>query len=473
MSNVLRKFTRDYCKNIVVIICIIHFVTLFCYLVNLDHIISHGSSSLPSEAQAQPTDDDYYTVNGNNKTKILWVEIKDFISVGTSEDVKNAIEVASSSSQDFTAVILALDTPGGSLDATLEIIESIQRSDVPVIGYVFPQGKSAWSAGTIILLATDYAAMAPFTTIGSAQPVLGSEPINDTKVINALTEKVESLAQLHGRNVTQAIRFITDNDNLTPEKAIDKNIIEAIADNPQDLLEKAHNVTVTTLQGTDILNTKDSQIVEHQPSLRVMIVDALASPLISATFLTLGFFAVIYGLTSPGFGAEIAGAVLVILGLMGQGFDINWSAFGLLALGVGLVAYELYNPGFGALGIGGIIVLIMGSALMITQPVRPLLVTEEHIGNVALLSVMIIAPFSALLGIVTYKAWKSKQRAKVDFALQTNEGTAIDFISRDKVGFVSIGGEYWRARTDGYNIEVGKKVRVIKKEGDILIVSAQ
>lgn len=100
---------------------------------------------------------------------------------------------------------------------------------------------------------------------------------------------------------------------------------------------------------------------------------------------------------------------MVILGLLGQGFDINWSAFGLLAIGVGLVAYELYNPGFGALGIGGIIVLIMGSALMITQPVRPLLVTEEHICNLALLSAIIIAPFSALLGIVTYKAWKSKK----------------------------------------------------------------
>jgi membrane-bound serine protease (ClpP class) len=151
--------------------------------------------------------------------------------------------------------------------------------------------------------------------------------------------------------------------------------------------------------------------------------------------------------------------VLVILGLLGQGFDINWSAFGLLAIGVGLIAYELYNPGFGALGIGGIIVvLIMGSALMITQPVRPLLVTEEHFGNLALLSAIIIAPFSALLGIVTYKAWKSKKRVKVDFVLQANEGTAMDFISRDKVGFVSIGGEYWRARTEGDNIEVGKKV---------------
>jgi membrane-bound ClpP family serine protease len=101
---------------------------------------------------------------------------------------------------------------------------------------------------------------------------------------------------------------------------------------------------------------------------------------------------------------------------------------------------------------------------------------EEHIGNLALLlllSAIIIAPFSALLGIVTYKAWRSKKRVKVDFVLRTNEGTAMDFISRDKVGFASIGGEYWRARTEGDNIEMGKKVQLIKKQGDILIVRAE
>jgi len=146
------------------------------------------------------------------------VDIKDFISSATSEHVASAVERASSSNaeEEFSAIILALDTPGGALDATLDIIASIQESEVPVIGYVYPQGRSAWSAGTIILIGTDYAAMAPVTTIGSAQPVRGDTPVNDTKVINAVTEKAVSLAELHGRNATQASRFITHNDNLTP-----------------------------------------------------------------------------------------------------------------------------------------------------------------------------------------------------------------------------------------------------------------
>jgi membrane-bound serine protease (ClpP class) len=448
-------------------------VLAFAHFLAADPFNSFQDSPLLSNAHAQAnaSDDNISSsspLEEENK-KVLWVEVEDFISSGTHEQISNAIEEASGSAE-FSAVVLALDTPGGSLDATFQIIESIQSSEVPVIGYVYPQGKSAWSAGTIILLASDYAAMAPFTTIGSAQPVLGNEPVNDTKVINALTEKVASLARLHERNGTQAIRFITHNDNLSPAAAIDRNIIEAMADGPEDLLEKAHNSTVNTFHGSHIIDTTGATIIRHEPSLRVMIIDALANPLISTTFLTLGFFAVIYGIMSPGFGGEIAGAVLIILGLLGQGFDINWGAFALLAIGVGLVGYELYSPGFGALGIAGIVVLSLGSALMITQPVRPLLVTEEHIGNLALLSVMIISPFTALLGIIIYKAWKSKSRKKVTFVLQGYEGTVLNAVSKDTIGFVMIGGEYWKARTQGGNIEKGSKVRVVKKDGDIIVV---
>jgi membrane-bound serine protease (ClpP class) len=409
----------------------------------------------------------FMQVSEQTEKKVLWVEVKDFISSATADDIAAAVEEAST--QGYSAVVLALDTPGGSLAATFDIIESIQQSDVPVIGYVYPQGKSAWSAGTIILIATDYAAMAPVTTIGSAQPVLGTEPVEDTKIINALVEKVVSLAELHGRNATQIARFITHNDNLTPEKALDRNVIEAIAETPRDLLEKAHNNTVTTLKGPKVLDTQDAAIVEHQQSIRVMIMSILAEPLLSTILLTIGFFALIYGLTSPGFGGEIAGAVLIILGMIGQGFDVNWVAFALLAIGVGLVAYELYSPGFGAMGIGGVIVLSVGTALMITQPVQPLLVPEEQLGNLAALSTIIIAPFAAFFGFITYKVWQSKTKARVEFVYLNKEGKTLDPISSDKEGFVLVGGEYWKARSKS-EIKQGERVKVIEKQGDRLVV---
>src|ERR687897_2467782 len=290
--------------------------------------------------------------SGNDvKKKVLWVDVKDFISSATSENIAAAIEQASSSSSssnnvqgEYSAIILGLDTPGGSLDATLDILESMQKSPIPIITYVYPPGKSAWSAGTIILLTGDYAAMAPVTTIGSAQPVVGNQPLNDTKIVNAVKEKVVSVSELHGRNVTQATRFITHNDNLTPEKALERNVIEAVAASPEELLAKADGVTVTTFSGQKVLHTADAQIIRYESSLRTQLVNFLSNPLIATTFMTIGFFVLIYGITSPGFGGEIAGAVLIILGLLGQGLDINWGAFALLALGIGLVAYELYNP---------------------------------------------------------------------------------------------------------------------------------
>jgi membrane-bound serine protease (ClpP class) len=421
---------------------------------------------------AQQQDD-----NDNDSRTILWVNVKDFISSGTAEDISTALQstlpaAGSSSHTPFSAVILALDTPGGSLDATFDIIDSIQQSPVPVIGYVYPQGKSAWSAGTIILLATDYAAMAPVTTIGSAQPVQGTEPVNDTKVINAVAEKAVSLAELHERNVTQAARFITHNDNLTPEKAMERNVIEAVAANPQELLAVADGANVTTLNGQKILQTANAEIITHESSLRTQLVDFLSNPLIATTLMTIGFFALIYGIMSPGFGVEIAGAVFIILGLLGQGLDINWGAFALLALGIGLVAYELYSPGFGAIGIGGIVVVVIGTVFMITQPVRPLLVTEEHIENLAMLSLITIVPFAGLMALITYKVWKVKKIKPRQFVLQSEEGVALDSISTNRIGFVIVGGEYWRAKSSRGEDEINKgdKIKVVGKESDLLIV---
>jgi membrane-bound serine protease (ClpP class) len=454
--------------------CIILLLGAAVFVVLSGSIIVDYTNPAANPVFAQQQDN-----NGiDNSRAILWVDVKDFISSGTAEDISTAIQSTSpaagsaSSSSSYSAVILALDTPGGSLDATFDIIDAIQQSPVPVIGYVYPQGRSAWSAGTIMLLATDYAAMAPVTTIGSAQPVRGTEPVNDTKLINAVAEKAVSLAELHQRNATQAARFITHNDNLTPEKALERNVIEAVAASPEELLAKADGVTVTTFSGQKVLHTADAQIVKYGSSLRTQLVNFLSNPLIATTFMTIGFFVLIYGIISPGFGAEIAGAVMIILGLLGQGLDINWGAFALLALGIGLVVYELYNPGFGAIGIGGIVIVAIGTMFMITQPVQPLLVREEDLGNLVTVSIITIAPFAGLMALITYKVWKVKKRKPMQFVLQSEEGVALDSISANRTGFVIVGGEYWKAKssTGDEKINKGDRVKVVGKEADLLIV---
>ena len=321
MTSFLLNFSAkhgNHKQSIIFLLVVVVFVvpsgsTIVDYIIPVAHL-----------ASAQQKDNDNDINNAERNREILWVDVKDFISSGTAEDISVAIQstspaARSSSLSSFSAIILALDTPGGSLDATFDIIDAIQQSPVPVIGYVYPKGKSAWSAGTIILLATDYAAMAPVTTTGSAQPVRGTEPVNDTKVVNAVAEKAVSLAELHERNVTQAARFVTHNDNLTPEKAMNRNVIEALAASPEELLAIADGVTVNTFSGAKVLYTADAQIIRYESSLRTQLINFFSNPLIATTFMTIGFFVLIYGITSPGFGVEIAGAILIILGLLGQG----------------------------------------------------------------------------------------------------------------------------------------------------------
>jgi membrane-bound serine protease (ClpP class) len=127
---------------------------------------------------------------------VLWIEVDGYISPGTVRHFEEAFAVASR----YSAVLVTIDTLGGQADSMLSIVELIQRSPVPVIGFVYPEGGKAMSAGAYILMATDFAAMAPGTIIGSGQPVSGGQPVTDSKILNFFAEKMGTLAELHGRN---------------------------------------------------------------------------------------------------------------------------------------------------------------------------------------------------------------------------------------------------------------------------------
>ncbi len=398
---------------------------------------------------------------------VLWVELSEPITTSSAEYVEAAVQEAASGR--YNAMLISLDTFGGSADSTFKIIDSMQSSSIPVIGYVYPAGKQALSAGTIILMASDYAAMAPFSTIGSSQPVIGTEPTDEAKFVNAIVEKLVALAELHGRNSTQVARFVTDNDNLTPEKALGNHVIETIADSPEDLLAKAHGAKVKTLKGEVSLDTQDAQLVKFEPSLRVSLLRVLSDPIVSTTFLSIGTLALILGLTSPGFGAEVLGAALLILGLVGQGFDVNWAALALMAIGAGLLVFELHVHGFGIIGVGGVIVLGVGMALLVAQPLTPMLVPTSRTAEIITTLALLLIPLAGLFGFLMYKAFKATKIKKVFEKYPSGKGRAIDDISPDKEGYVMIAGEYWKAKSN-VDIKAGNIVKVIGDNGGVLSV---
>src|SRR4030042_1077007 len=203
-------------------------------------------------------------------TGFLLVRLEGVVSVASAELVSEAILAAEESGE---AVILLLDTPGGSLEATFRIVDAIERSAVPVIGFVQPRGARAWSAGTYILLATGLAAMAPNTIIGSAQPVAfdplgGSEPINDTKQINALTKYIGERARANGRNVVVAERFVTENLNLNDAEAKAQGVVEYVAVDLAALVGMLDGVQVEA-GGRTVTLRGSAPVREHSPSIRV------------------------------------------------------------------------------------------------------------------------------------------------------------------------------------------------------------
>src|SRR2546425_10978566 len=399
--------------------------------------------------------------------KVLWVELSEPITPASAEKVSAAVE--ESSTGKYNAIFITLDTFGGSADSTFKIMDAIQSSTVPVIGYVYPAGKHAFSAGTIILMTSDLAAMAPYSTIGSSQPVIGSQPTNESKFVNAIIGKLTAQAELHGRNSTQVARFVTHNDNLTPEQALKNHVIEVIAASPEDLLAKANGTKVSTLKGEVVLNTINAQIIKYEPSLRANLLGVLSDPIVSTMFLSIGVLAIILGLGHPGFGAEVFGGVLLILGLIGEGFNVNWAALVLMGIGAGLILFELHVHGFGILGIGGVITLAAGMVLLVAQPVTPMLVPTSYTTDIITTLSLMLIPIIALFGFLMFKAFKATKMKRVLSKYPVGKGRTVDDISSDKEGYVVIAGEYWKAKSSTL-IKSGSAVKAVGNKDGILSV---
>ncbi len=370
-------------------------------------------------------------------------------------------------------LILLINTPGGSLDATFEIIKLIEGSRIPVIGYVYPAGATAWSAGTYILFSTHVAAMAPHTIIGSCQPVAlsfsGGQPINDTKTINALTAFLVEKARMHGRNETVARLCVTKNLNLNSEEAKKWGAIEYIANSIDDLKVKMDGLTVTVASGNFTIKSRNADVIHWSPSIRIRVLKTLSEPMIALLMLMVGLYLLIFGLTSPGVGGEVVGGILLLLGLIGLGMikDVNLGALLLIALGAILLLYELFTPGFGIIGGSGLVCTLIGSLLLFP---REWAISHEWITTLYLVSIMIPLLLGGFFIFVAYKVIKARRKPPFfKYIIKGEEAIAIDDITPEKPGFIMYKGEYWKAKSD-MNIKRNEKVIIIGKEGPVLIV---
>lgn len=397
---------------------------------------------------------------------VLVGEIQGGITRATVDYVRAIIEVGESRAA--RAIVLRLDTPGGGLQETLDIQKLFLATPVPIIGWVAPSGVSAWSAGTILLVSTDLAAMAPFTTIGSVQPVTATgTPVTDPKVINAIVGSLQEHLLLHGRNESLARAFVEQNLNLNATAAKAANATELVAGSLSDLLAQADGRTLVFKRTT--LRVAGVPTVSFEPPVGVAFLAVIANPIVSSLLLILGIYAIIFGVSAPGHGAEIAGIIMISLAILGLGFSVNLVAIFLIGLGIALLVVEVFVPGFGVFGVAGILAVIIGTIFI--APVAPpqfLLPPETQLLILAALLTP-TALFGVFLLFAMYKVLILRKRKPVIGLLVGEEAEAVDPIPANGKGYVMFRGEMWMA-TSIEDVAAGERVVITAKDGAALVV---
>jgi len=409
-------------------------------------------------------------------SNVLTVEIEGTINQSTVEVVKEAISQAEIENSE--AIILLLNTPGGGLQETFDIASLINKSDIPFVGFVYPQGSYAWSAGTFILMSTHIAAMADNTVIGSCQPVevtpTGSRLINDSKTINALSKWIETRTEMYNRNSSTAKKFITQNLNLDEQESLDLKVIEYNSADIDNLLNKIHNDTVKTNKGNITLNTKNSREIRYSKSIKVLFMEFFSNPILVSLLFMLGIFALIFGISSPGFGAEVFGVIAILLSLVGSGFSISILSIIFIVIGVILFIIEIYvTPGFGVIGIGGIISLLIGSIFLIpSYPNREWLITMDWIQDALIVVIAIVVIIAIFFLFLLYKILQVIKRKKATNVFVGEKAVTTDKITPENPGYVKFKGEYWKASSDEI-IEKNTKVIILDREDSTLKVKSK
>ncbi len=366
--------------------------------------------------------------------------------------------------------ILKLNTPGGLEASMRRIIQRFQQSPLVVVVYVYPPGGRAASAGALITISADIAAMSPGTNIGAAHPVrMGGgqqnqedkqQEIMEQKVIQDMLAFVRSIAKEKGRNYKVIEKMITESISLTADEALKENVIDFIARDIGDLLRQIDGKEIDKFGKKIKVETEGKEIAQIEGNLKEELLKIITNPTVAYLLLMIGFYGLFFELYNPG--AIIPGAVgaiSLLLGLYGLSLvSINWLGLLLIILAVILFVLELVTPTFGGLTLAGIISLTLGS-IILTDP-------ESPYGDIPLSVIVTMAISSALFFIVVgklgLKAQKRKKMLGIEELVNEEAEAIMDF--EGGKGKVFLHGEIWNAESED-EIKKGDKVIVISAKG--------
>jgi membrane-bound serine protease (ClpP class) len=391
-----------------------------------------------------------------SQPRVLAVQFDNDVNPVTQDYVNDQIERANR--EDYDAVVILLDTPGGLSSSMQKIYKAELASKVPVIVYVSPPGSRAASAGVWISQAADVLAMAPNTNIGSSTPIdVGGGNIQSDlrrKVVNDAAASLRELARSHGRNVAWADAAVRKASNLGATEALRKNVIDVMAPTLPALLDKIDG-TSTGPPKNIVLHTKGAKVTNVDMSVWQKALDLLIDPNLIVLFMSIGTLGLIVELWNPGliFPGTV-GAISLILGLFGlQVLPISVAGLLLMLLAFAFFAAEAFVPTHGAITVAGAVCFVLGAMLLF-----------EPAGNtyeVSLPVVIAIAgTLAVLMGLVAYKIVQVRRAPVVTGTSELVGQVGVVRETLDPEGLVFVHGELWRARANGERVEPGRPVRV-------------
>ncbi len=369
------------------------------------------------------------------------------------------------------AVIIVMDTPGGLDSSMRRIITRMLASPIPVVVYISPSGARGASAGVFITMAANVAAMAPSTNIGSAHPV-GSQGEDipgemKAKVTNDAVAYIRTIAEKRGRNADWAEAAVRQSANITEKQALDQKVVDLIANDTRDLLNKLDGRQVTTSTGAVQMKTAAIAINRLDMNLLENFLHTITNPTLAYLLLTIGMWALIAEFNNPGaFLPGITGAICLILAFVAfESLPMNWGGVLLILLSVVLFIADIKAPTHGILTIGGIIAFAIGSAILFS-PLTPSLPSMPTGVAVPWPWIVLMTALSVLVFTVAVGAGLRAQKRVLTVGADLVVGATG--IARTRIapqGIVLIQSEEWTALSASGPIEKGTIVHVVGREG--------
>ncbi len=395
--------------------------------------------------------------------QIHLLELDGAVGPGTANYIVDGIAEAEEAG--VSAVVIVIDTPGGLLDSTRDIVKAELGADVPVIAYVSPAGSRAGSAGVFITMAAHVAVMAPGTTIGAAHPVSAfggdestdpDETIMGEKVMNDTLSWARAIAEQRDRPMDWSEDSVRDSKSVTSKEALEQGIIDLVAEDLDDLLQQVHGMEVTTPSGTVVLDTAGATQHSQEMVLEERLLHFLGDPNVLYALIALGLLALYVEFHNPGLVVPgvLGVAMLVAAGIGLSIVPFNFGGLLLVILGFALFALEIWIPSYGALTVGGILSLAAGGIFLFNgeDPMFDLTVSPVTIATVAL-------TVGGIVAAVVFMIVRA-QRGRVAVGAEGLPGeTATVTEGGEGGGWVLVDGAIWKATWPG-TIDKGATVKV-------------